>query len=320
MDILFGKVRIKVDEDYDGTSATITTEKGFSQTVALHTPSVDVILAGLEEYTIEYQNGYKDTFTLGYGNMVISTAGGILLPFSTCTDEQLARMVELFYEDVFTLDDIKSVWSVGDRRTVHLSDMPAESGCAAHSAQDIEIQILDFEYHELVSPINGHTKALLTCDQVDALKDADYQETSTFNNWPTGATARQQWLDKSYYTAFPDGIRALIKRANRKVNHLNSSFFAANPPFTGYAFLLSLNEATGASGWGTVPGLKYYEATAHRLKGAGYKRTAHTSYPWWLVNRQMDSGNIYAYRIETDGSYARPRWNDTLGLAPAICM
>ena len=92
-----------------------------------------------------------------------------IVTFADGTDYEISRMIEAHYADKINIQDY---WSVGDKRTVHLLEMAAIKVNESHREQDVEFIIGDFDHDDLVTPVNGHTKAVITLLQKDCLMDA----------------------------------------------------------------------------------------------------------------------------------------------------
>ena len=91
-----------------------------------------------------------------------------IVPFSTGTDAQIAAMLEAYYNDDITWEDMN--WSIGETRTIHLPSfaLPSpENGVT--DAQDIVVTIIDHDHTDLATPINGHTKSCITVQTKELL-------------------------------------------------------------------------------------------------------------------------------------------------------
>ena len=68
MAVYYGKIRLLVPSVADGKNATITSERGISRTVEMSSPITDVMLAGMEKYTVQAGTG-QSTASIGFGEM-----------------------------------------------------------------------------------------------------------------------------------------------------------------------------------------------------------------------------------------------------------
>ena len=152
-----------------------------------------------------------------------------LVPWSTGTDKEIANMINGYYNGKISLADIQSVWGVGDTRTVRLSAMPATYVNEKHRTQVVEYQILGFNHDNLVTPINGKTKALITVDQKNCLMDKiNYDNMkkghpeiisprtedgfiNATNDNTTGwkNCARRKWCNEIYRNSLPNYLKKL---------------------------------------------------------------------------------------------------------------
>lgn len=98
----------------------------------------------------------------------------------------------------------------------------------SHRSQTIEVEILDFNHDELTTPINGKTKALMTVDIKDCLRDATGADDDGYNNTENGImnltetnvggwrdSAIRKWCNGGFYQALPNYIRNLVKPVNK---------------------------------------------------------------------------------------------------------
>lgn len=180
----------------------------------------------------------------------------ILVPFGSSSIEKITNMINAYYTGVITLEQVKSVWSIGDSRVIHLNSMSDIGVSEMHHPQDVEIVILDFNHDELTTPINNHSRALVSLGQKNCLRDAavgDYDgQNNTENGYinPTDTNhggwrecARRQWCNDVYYSAVESGIKALIKQVKKEatVGDESSTIEIVND----YVWLLSEYELWG---------------------------------------------------------------------------
>ena len=174
-----------------------------------------------------------------------------LVSFSTGTDDEITAMIEGFYNNKLTLDDIKSVWSVGDTRDIYINAMDGIESTESHHADTYSFVILDFEHDDLAEEINGHTKALITIQTVDVLHSAGitYMEgdvelgkmslsiDSTVSGWTT--CTRRTWCNNVFKKALPEYIQNL----NKLVNIISIKGDNTSTTTNDYVFLIDANEA-----------------------------------------------------------------------------
>ena len=167
-----------------------------------------------------------------------------LYAFETATDSQLSDMIDAYYNGDIGLSHIQSVWNIGDTRTIHLDSMNATGVGESHRAQDVQIQILDFNHDELTTPINNIDKALITVDLKNCLRDASVTDTTGSNNTECGymntthsntrgwaGCARHTWCNEIFYNALPTYLKDRIKTVDKYTNtKTTSTTVVANLP------------------------------------------------------------------------------------------
>ena len=263
-----------------------------------------------------------------------------LVPWSTGTERQITKMINAYYEGTLSLDEIKSVWSIGDVRNINISSIATSGGSGAtawsvgesHRAQTVQLQILDFDHDTLETAINGKTKALITVDTKGFLRDASVADTAGSTNTENGymnstqtnvggwkSCARRSWCNNAFYNSLPSYVKSLIKTVIKTTGQGNNS--SATETTDDKAFLLSENEFYGtstnvASGEGTL--YKLYETSANRRKYPIWSNNDTLAGYGWLRSATLNTTN-YA-QIASLTSYDSNRANYTYGIAPAMCL
>ena len=175
-------------------------------------------------------------------NDLLKTA--VLVPWSAATDAQIVNMINAYYDGHITLDDVKSVWSIGDCRDMDISAIAASGGSGSsvwnvgesHRAQTLQARIIDFNHDTLHTPINGITKALITVDLKNFLRDATVTDNNGQNNTENGyqnptdtneggwnGCARRAWCNNGFYGALPSYIRNIVKEVDKPSSSGGSS-------------------------------------------------------------------------------------------------
>ncbi len=261
------------------------------------------------------------------------TPGATLVPWSSGTDQEITDMINSYYNGEITLEDVKSVWSIGDVRNVDISAMTATGVGEAHRAQTIEMEILDFDHDTLTTPVGNITKALVTVDMKSCLRDANVTDTTGSSNTENGymnssntnqggwtSCARRTWCNSIFYNALPAYFKALVKPVDKLTSAGNQSSTINTD--SDYCFLLSEIEIFGTISYSKAgEGSQYAwfaNATANRYKLPKWSSSA-VSDLWW---ERSPYGNSSTGFCGVDGSgsadyYNAPRAN---GLAPACCL
>lgn len=255
-----------------------------------------------------------------------------IVTFAGGTDEEILAMVQAHYNDKINIADY---WAVGDTRNVNLSAMSATGVGESHRAQTVQLVIGDFEHDDLVTSINGHTKAAITLLQKDCLMDvtsasnptngsADtekgYMNSSNTNVGGWKSCARRTWCNNVYFAALPSAWQSIVKTVNKKVSVGNNS--STIETVQDKIFLAAEIEIFGSttysvSGEGTQ--YQYYKnATANRYKMPKWG-TSSASHIYW--ERSPYSGYATAFCIVYDsGSADSDSASNARGVAPCLCI
>ena len=265
-----------------------------------------------------------------------------LVTWQDGTDEQITAIINGYYEGKITLDQIKSVWTEGDYREISLAAINTSgtynnntwSVGESHSAKTVKVEILDFDHDTLTTAQGSITKALLTVDLQECLRDTGRGDTDGANNTErgyinssndnsTGWTncARRKWCNGGFYQALPEYMRTLVKPVN-KLTSAGSQSSTINTT-SDYIFLPSEIEVFGSttysfSGEGTV--YTYFnKGTSYRYKKPGWNSSYPSSSYWWerspCSSNSTDFCNVYI-----DGSANYDYASLASGLAPAWCL
>lgn len=256
-----------------------------------------------------------------------------LVSWSTGTDEEITLMVNAYYKGIFSLEDVKSVWHLGDKRSVDLSAMEAIGVSESHRAQTVEFEILDFNHDTLTTPIGSITKALITCDLKNCLRAVNVSDTGGNSNSENGymnstntnaggwtSCARRTWCNNVFYNALPIYFKSLIKPVDKLTSAgNNSSTINAD---SDYCFLLSEIEIFGSISYSKAgEGSRYAwfaNATANRYKLPKWGSDSLSDF-WW--ERSPDGGGSNRFcGVGGSGSAGGYIASYTRGLAPACCI
>ena len=135
-----------------------------------------------------------------------------IVDFATGTDEQIAAMLAAHYAGKI---DVTEYWSVGEKRSIHINAMTATGVSEAHHADDYDYVIIGMNHDDLVTPINGITKAAITLQQdriffinTITLEDSNYDSAHEYgyinsnnNNPGWNSCTRRTWCNETYYNA-----------------------------------------------------------------------------------------------------------------------
>lgn len=327
MNILFGKLKIKVKPEHVGTKATIASVGGFTKEVNLVAPETNVILPGLEEYTITFAvNGAVQTFKLDYGSVVVCTSGWAIIPWALATWDEIAEICDRYYNNEITLEEIREVWSVGDRRDVSLPAMLGyPGGMEAHVAQTVELEIIGFDHDTLAQPINAHGKSLVTIQQHSTLANGKSSEHGRIHSdgqisWYQDPE-RRTWCNEVYLGALPSELKDIVKPVSKSTGNVKSTNTRITTEKT---FLLGEKEVFGVSQYSSAntgqEQYEYYKNSINRVKYAGLRDASDASVNWWLRDGSVNSSaNIYCY-VNSSGIWSYTNIYNINGIAPAMCL
>ena len=254
-----------------------------------------------------------------------------IVTFADGTDEEIAKMVEAHYANKINIADY---WTIGDKRKVNLSAMSATYVGESHRAQIVEMAIADFDHDDLVTSINGHSKAAITLTQVDCLMDASNasnpvngssnSENGYMNNTNTNiggweSCARRTWCNSVYYNALPSTIKSTVKEVKKltSAGGQSSTINTTNDK----VFLLSEIEIFGSTSYsksGEGSQYEYYKTTANRYKLPKWGSSSNSHIYW---DRSPYGSNSSCFCCVRSGGNAD--WDSagyTHGVAPCLCI
>lgn len=330
----------------DATKATVVMKKGSIPANSTDGTVVSNITTGTATFSGIVKNTvyYFRVFTYNAKNRETAAeavTGKIdsvkIVTFENGTDDQIAAMLEAHYNGEI---DIADHWSVGDKRKIHLNQVanPKGSG-SAWAAQDITIVITAIKHHDLATPINGKTKAAITCQTRECVNNNtadDNQDghiypnlTSTASNLPVWASSSpigmRTWANGAFYTtAMPTGTKDMIKEITRnlKTTHSDPPLAAA----TDKIFLPTEYEIFGVSeysdGGGKPEGTQweYYKTTSNRIKYGNNEGNSNDTAQCWWNGSPGSSHNSHWCDVDTYGTADYNRGDTALGFAPAFAM
>lgn len=270
---------------------------------------------GTTYYIRVYSYNAKGRFTAS--DAVSATPKALeLVSWSTGTDAQIKAIVDAYYNGDATLEQIKSVWTAGDSRSISLSAMSATGVGESHTAQTVQLTIIGFNHDDLTTPVNGKTKSLFTVQLKNCLNEKGYMNDSNTNSGGWEGSKRRTWCNNTFKNALPSTIKGLVKSVNKKNYKVYNSTTITTT--SDHCFLLSETELFGAKTCspGTGEGIQYdyYKTSSNRIK------QVNGSNSWWW-ERSPDSGDSYCFcNVYSNGNADYDRADTDGGVAPAFCM
>lgn len=238
-----------------------------------------------------------------------------LVPWSTGTDQQIKGMIDAYYDGIYTLNDIKSVWNIGDERTVSLSAMAATGVGESHAAQDVTMVIMNWGGKTL----SNNQTCLAIVGQKNCLAEAGYINSTNTSAGGWDTCARRAWCNSVYRNALPSVFASIFKQF-QNVTSMGTS--GKDTPYTStdYFALSSERESTlantyyssicEASNYWT-----YYASSTHRRKTYGDTGEA----AWWWTRSPASSYNGPFITL-VDGNAGANTPNKNYGIAPFGCI
>ena len=254
-----------------------------------------------------------------------------IVTFADGTDAEIAKMIEAHYAGKINISDY---WAVGDKRTIHHNAMDATGVSESHKANNYAYIIIGIEHDDLVTAINGKTKAAITIqtermlyldttteynNSYDALHEYGYMNSSSTNSGGWEGCARRAWCNNVYKKCLPAYIQNMMKQVKKltSVESQNGTIKTSND----YAFLLSEIEIFGRimhSFAGEGKQYQYFKnATANNYKKPRYGSIYVSGYYW---ERSPRSASNHFCGVSIDGSASYDDASSAYGVAPCLCI
>lgn len=282
-------------------------------------------------------NGKKYYFTLfpystdgiynyDAGNRLLGEPEGLkIVTFVDGTDAEITKMIEAHYAGKINIGDY---WAVGDKRTIHHNAMSATGVSESHKANDYAYVIIGIEHDDLVTPINGKTKAAITIQtermlyldtttkynsSYDTSHECGYMNSSRTNEGGWQDCERRIWCNEVYKKCLPTYIQNMMKQVKKKTSGGSSN---------DYAFLPSEIEIFGSTTYSFAGEGKQYQyfknATANRYKKPRHGSDYVSGYYW--ERSPFSSGSNSFCRVSLDGGAGTGDASDTFGVVPCLCI
>lgn len=267
------------------------------------------------------------------GNRLIGEPEDLkIVAFADGTDAEIEKMIEAHYAGKINISDY---WAVGDKRTIHHNAMDVTGVSESHRANDYAYVIIGIEHDDLVTAINGKTKAAITIQtermlyldttteynaSYDASHECGYINGSSTNSGGWEGCARRMWCNNVYKKCLPTYIQNMMKQVKKltSAGSRSSTIKISND----YAFLLSEIEIFGSATYSYVGEGKQYQyfknATANRYKKPRYSST-YVSGQYW-TRSPYSSGSDSFCGVGRGGGVNADSASNTGGIAPCLCI
>ena len=190
-----------------------------------------------------------------------------LVPWATGSDDEIGAMIDAYYAGYFTLEQIQSVWSIGDKRAVTIDGV------------SVELEIIDFNHDNLTLEDNDKAKALVTVDYA-AYPVNDYVNSTDINIGGWADSDLRAWCNSNCY----NGLPAYLKSRAKAVDKLTSSgnYLTTLTTTSDKVWLLSEVEIFGEANYsveGEGSQYEYYTVASNRYKSS--LATGNITGAWW---------------------------------------
>lgn len=267
------------------------------------------------------------------GNRLIGEPEDLkIVAFADGTDAEIEKMIEAHYAGKINISDY---WAVGDKRTIHHNAMDATGVSESHRANDYIYVIIGIEHDDLVTTINGKTKAAITIQtertlyldttteynaSYNASHECGYINGSSTNSGGWEGCVRRTWCNNVYKKCLPTYIQNMMKQVEKltSAGSRSSTIKISND----YAFLLSEIEIFGSVTYSYAGEGKQYQyfknATANRYKKPRYS-SAYVSGQYW-TRSPYSSGSDSFCGVGRGGGANADSASNTGSIAPCLCI
>lgn len=267
------------------------------------------------------------------GNRLIGEPEDLkIVAFADGTDAEIEKMIEAHYAGKINISDY---WAVGDKRTIHHNAMAATGVSESHKANDYIYVIIGIEHDDLVTAINGKTKAAITIQtermlyldttteynaSYNASHEYGYINGSSTNSGGWEGCVRRTWCNNVYKKCLPTYIQNMMKQVEKltSAGSRSSTIKISND----YAFLLSEIEIFGSATYSYAGEGKQYQyfknATANRYKKPRYSST-YVSGQYW-TRSPYSSGSDSFCGVGRGGGANADSASNIGGIAPCLCI
>lgn len=326
-----------------GTGALTVTSSDTSVTTVANTSGSTYRITAVASGTATITASVAESSNYTAGQVSISvdvTLKPAVATWANGTDAQISAILDAYYDGTLTASEIQSDygWSVGMERSVSLNAINATGVGESHRAQTVKMVILDFEHDNLSSAQKtslgtSRTKALITVQTKDCLRDASVSDTGGSSNTEHGymnssntnsggwtSCARRTWCNSVFYTnALPTAFKNMVKEVDKLTSAGNQSTTINTTQDK--VFLPSEIEIFGTTTYsvsGEGSQYSYFATATNRYKLPKWN-SSNVSDRWW--ERSPAANYSYAFCIVYDGGDANGgAASIAFGLAPACAL
>ena len=313
----------------DGTLVVDNTTRDKYKTTGY---TVTGLTNGKQYYFALFPYSTDGVYNYDAGNRLLGEPEDLkIVTFADGTDDEIEKMIEAHYAGKINISDY---WAVGDKRTIHHNAMDATGVSESHRANDYAYVIIGIEHDDLVTAINGKTKAAITIQtermlyldttteynsSYDPSHECGYMNSSGTNNGGWEECKRRAWCNTVYKQCLPTYIQNMMKQVKKltSAGSLSSTIKTSND----YAFLPSEIEVFGSTSYsfaGEGKQYQYFKTTANRYKKPRYS-SDYVSGMWWERSPHSSYDSRFC-RVDIDGSAGYGGADDTFGVAPCFSI
>lgn len=313
----------------DGTLVVDNTTRDKYKTTGY---TVTGLTNGKKYYFALFPYSTDGVYNYDAGNRLLGEPDDLkIVTFADGTDAEITKMIEAHYAGKINIGDY---WAVGDKRTIHHNAMAATGVNESHKANNYVYIIIGIEHDDLVTAINGKTKAAITIqterilyldttteynNSYDTNHECGYMNSSNTNNGGWEKCARRTWCNNVYKQCLPTYIQNMMKQVKKLTSEYSQS--STIKTSNDYAFLPSEIEVFGSTTYsfaGEGKQYQYFKTTANRYKKPIYSSGYVSGYYW---ERSLHSSNNSGFcSMNVDGNANWSNASNTDGVAPCLCI
>lgn len=295
--------------------------------------TVTGLTGGKQYYFTLFPYSTDGVYNYDAGNRLLGEPESLkIVTFAGGTDAEIEKMIKAHYAGEINIGDY---WAVGDKRTIHHNAMDATGVSESHKANDYAYVIIGIEHDDLVTAINGKTKAAITIQterilyldttteynsSYDTSHECGYMNSSNTSIGGWESCARRTWCNNVYKGCLPTYIQNMMKQVKKltSAGSQSSEIKTSND----YAFLLSEIEIFGSTTYsfaGEGEQYQYFKnATTNRYKKPRYNSNYASGY-WWERSPGSNINSSFCY-VTTGGGADWGYASNTRGVAPCLCI
>ena len=314
----------------DGTLVVDNTTRDKYKTTGY---TVTGLTNGKQYYFALFPYSTDGVYNYDAGNRLLGEPDGVkIVTFADGTDAEIEKMIEAHYAGKINIGDY---WAVGDKRIIHHNAMAATGVSESHKANNYAYVIIGIEHDDLVTAINGKTKAAITIQtermlyldttteynsSYSASHECGYINSSSTNSGGWEDCARRTWCNNVYKKCLPTYIQKMMKQVKKltSAGSRSSTIKISND----YAFLLSEIEIFGSTTYSYAGEGKQYQyfknATANRYKKP-YFSSNFVSGRYWERSPYSNSESKFCH-VDLSGTSYYNGASYYFGLSPCLCF